>query len=321
MGSCYIPPMPPSPIPAYLKEIARIQSGGEFTEHSFRGVLQKLTQALLPGVDITNEPGRIMPGGAPDYVLKRNAIPLGYIEAKNIDKSLDDGAHRAQLRRYVESLDNLIFTNYLEFRFHRNNEMKPAAAVSIAELRAGKIKPLPQNFVRFADLIQDFGAYQGRTIATAADLARCMADKARMLARVIADALGADEKNAAAASEENSELQRQLKAFRETLIADIRPAEFAGIYAQTVAYGMFAARPSTRNFPNRLGKDANVYLASSELAAVAGVLGRLPSAAEYMAEAGELNTMAADIYRHLKFNEIDLYNESADSVRVAAPAA
>jgi len=86
-----------------------------------------------------------------------------------------------------------------------------------------------------------------------------------------------------------------------------------------VADGASVISTSTRNFPNRLGKDANVYLASSELAAVAGVLGRLPTVAEYLAEAGELNTLSADIYRYLNFNEIESYNKAADSVRVAAP--
>ncbi|MEM7195665.1 MAG: bifunctional aconitate hydratase 2/2-methylisocitrate dehydratase, partial [Pseudomonadota bacterium] len=71
---------------------------------------------------------------------------------------------------------------------------------------------------------------------------------------------------------------------------------------------------STRNFPNRLGKGANVYLASSELAAVAAVLGRLPTVEEYLQEAGELNNMAAEIYRYLNFNEIDSYNEAAGTV-------
>ena len=71
---------------------------------------------------------------------------------------------------------------------------------------------------------------------------------------------------------------------------------------------------STRNFPNRLGKGANVYLASSELSAVAGVLGRLPTVAEYMDVAAELNTMAAEVYRYLNFNEIDHYQQAANSV-------
>ena len=233
--------MSPSAIRAYLKETAAIQSGGEFTEHSFRGALQKLLQAHLPGVDITNEPGRIMEGGAPDYVLKRNQIPLGYIEAKNIDKSLDDKTFRDQFNRYLQSLDNLIFTNYLQFRFHRDAETKPVAVIAIAELHNGKIKPLPENFARFENLIADFGAYQGQTITVADDLAKRMADKARLLAQVIAEALDADEKNGDR-NGESYELQGQLKAFRELLDADIKPSRFAGIYAQTIAYGMFVAR-------------------------------------------------------------------------------
>ena len=71
---------------------------------------------------------------------------------------------------------------------------------------------------------------------------------------------------------------------------------------------------STRNFPNRLGKGANVYLASSELCAIAGVLGRLPTVKEYLKEASQLNTLSADIYRYLNFNEIESYNNAANSV-------
>ena len=85
-----------------------------------------------------------------------------------------------------------------------------------------------------------------------------------------------------------------------------------------VADGATVISTSTRNFPNRLGKDANVYLASSELAAVAGVLGRLPSVAEYLREAGELNAMAGEIYRYLNFNEIDSYVNAAQAKRAAA---
>ncbi len=236
--------MPPSPIPAYLKQLNATHSGGNATEHSFRADLQQLMQELLPDVHITNEPRRIE-CGAPDYVLARDGIPLGYIEAKNVDKSLDDTTHRAQLKRYVESLDNLIFTNYLEFRFHRDGEIKPAASVAIAELSGGKIKPLPQNFAQFADLIANFGAYHGQTITAANDLAGRMAHKARMLAATITEALIRDDRaqaRGARQDEMESALQGQLSAFKKHLIHDLDAAGFADIYAQTVAYGMFAAR-------------------------------------------------------------------------------
>lgn len=76
---------------------------------------------------------------------------------------------------------------------------------------------------------------------------------------------------------------------------------------------------STRNFPNRLGEGANVYLASAELAAVSAVLGKLPTPAEYQEYASKINSMSADIYRYLNFNEIESYQKAADEgKRIAA---
>jgi aconitate hydratase 2/2-methylisocitrate dehydratase len=71
--------------------------------------------------------------------------------------------------------------------------------------------------------------------------------------------------------------------------------------------GASVVSTSTRNFPNRLGKGANVYLASAELAAVASILGRLPTVEEYMKYATRIDSMAADLYRYLNFNEIKSY--------------
>ena len=68
---------------------------------------------------------------------------------------------------------------------------------------------------------------------------------------------------------------------------------------------------STRNFPNRLGQGANVYLASAELAAIASMLGELPSVEQYKKYADDIDAMAADVYRYLNFNEIESYEEAA----------
>ncbi len=70
---------------------------------------------------------------------------------------------------------------------------------------------------------------------------------------------------------------------------------------------------STRNFPNRLGKGANVFLASAEVAAVASIVGKIPSWAEYMAYAGKLNPMAPEIYRYLNFDQLPSFSEKARS--------
>jgi aconitate hydratase 2/2-methylisocitrate dehydratase len=75
---------------------------------------------------------------------------------------------------------------------------------------------------------------------------------------------------------------------------------------------------STRNFPNRLGKGANVFLASAELAAVAAINGKLPTPAEYLEKAKFLDATAADTYRYLNFDQLPEYVESASGVEVSA---
>jgi aconitate hydratase 2/2-methylisocitrate dehydratase len=79
--------------------------------------------------------------------------------------------------------------------------------------------------------------------------------------------------------------------------------------------GATVVSTSTRNFPNRLGDNTNVFLASAELAAVAAVVGKLPTPAEYLEYAGKLNTMGAEIYRYLNFNEIESFQQAADKVK------
>ncbi len=85
-----------------------------------------------------------------------------------------------------------------------------------------------------------------------------------------------------------------------------------------IAPGSTAVSTSTRNFPNRLGTGANVYLASAELAAVASVLGKLPTLAEYMEYAGTIDSMAGDIYRYMNFDQLSDYVEAADQVKAEA---
>ena len=85
-----------------------------------------------------------------------------------------------------------------------------------------------------------------------------------------------------------------------------------------IAPNTTAVSTSTRNFPNRLGDGADVFLASAELAAVAAILGKLPSPAEYLTYAEQLDTMASDIYRYLNFNEIASFQDAAEQALIPA---
>ena len=224
-------------IKEYITELDKHRDNA--TEHTHRPTLQSLLKNLLKDVDVTNEPKQIE-CGAPDFVLTRNKIPLGYIETKDIGKNLDDPAYKEQLGRYTKSLDNLIFTDYLEFRLFRDG--KQVSCARIGEVSGNKIKQGPGNSDAFTNMLKAFAGYQGQTITSANDLAKRMAHKARMLAAVIGKALLEKDNTTGKVRDANNTLQNQLNAFRKYLINEIDAAEFADIYAQTVAYGMFAAR-------------------------------------------------------------------------------
>ncbi|MFA4853653.1 MAG: type ISP restriction/modification enzyme, partial [Bacteroidales bacterium] len=214
---------------------------GISTEHSYRGDLQNLLESIATDVLITNEPTHI-DCGAPDYILTKKNIPVGYIEAKDIGADLNSKNYKEQFDRYRASLSNLIFTDYLNFQLYRDGEF--VLSIAIARIENNKIVGIPQKYEEFQNLIKDFAAHIGQTIKSAEKLSKMMAGKARMLASVIENALkndDADLQNTAHEAENNS-LRDQLTAFKQVLIHDITQKEFADIYAQTIAYGMFAAR-------------------------------------------------------------------------------
>ena len=218
----------------YLDNLNKRYRLGNATEHTFRGDLQQLLESTVPGIAATNEPRRIK-CGAPDYVLTRQDIPVGYIEAKDIGVDLAHKNLKEQFDRYRASLPNLIFTDYLDFHLYIDGQF--VTSVRIGEVRNGAVMPLPEAFATFTNLVRNFCLHVGQTIKSSRKLAEMMAAKARLLADVIGKALVSDE-----ATQENSTLREQMDAFRQILIHDISPAAFADVYAQTIAYGMFAAR-------------------------------------------------------------------------------
>ncbi|HOS46669.1 MAG TPA: hypothetical protein PLQ69_09355, partial [Paludibacter sp.] len=107
-------------IEQYINSISNRYKLGNSTEHSFRGDLQQLIESLVPEIKATNEPKR-QQCGAPDYIITRKEIPLGFIEAKDIGADLDNKLYKEQFDRYRQSLDNLIITDYLTFRLYRDS--------------------------------------------------------------------------------------------------------------------------------------------------------------------------------------------------------
>ncbi len=222
----------------YIESINQRYKLGNATEHTFRGDLQQLIESIVPEIRATNEPKR-QSCGAPDYILTKKDIPVGFIEAKDIgDPDLDGNkktGNKEQFDRYKSSLNNLIFTDYLNFHLCRDGQI--VMKIQIGQVTEKGIKPIIENFATFEAFIKDFCTHIGQTIKSSKKLAEMMAGKARLLSDVIEKALTSDE-----SSHDDSTLKSQMEAFKQILIHDITPKGFADVYAQTIAYGMFAAR-------------------------------------------------------------------------------
>ncbi|MFR9543837.1 MAG: N-6 DNA methylase [Rikenellaceae bacterium] len=222
-------------IQEYIKDLNTQYATGNATEHSYRPALKSLLDTLLPKHTIVNEPKR-SECGAPDYIIQKDDIPTAFIEAKDFAKSNDLGGrkeNKEQFDRYKKSLDNIIFTDYLDFWLYEGGEF--VDSVKIAEVKGDKIVATSDSEEKFISLINKLANASPQKITSSTRLAEIMAGKARLLADVIERALTQEDA-------EQSEIYGQMIAFREVLISDLEPNTFADIYAQTIAYGMFAAR-------------------------------------------------------------------------------
>lgn len=222
----------------YLNGIIRKVKTGKTTEHSFRGDLQDFIERIVIGIQAINEPRR-QKCGAPDYIIQKKNIPIGYIEAKDIDKNLDIIEKSEQLNRYRGSLNNLILTNYIEFRYFVDGEK--VYTIKVADIENGSIKVNPKEYDKLVSLIRNFCDYQVQTIKSPKQLANLMAQKAVMIRDVIISSL---EKNS------ESSLVSQRNAFKQILLHDLTDHTFADMYAQTIAYGLFVARLNDTTLEN-----------------------------------------------------------------------
>lgn len=229
-------------IAEYIKQINEQFGTGIAHEHSYRPMLQQLLSEMLPTFVVTNEPARIE-CGAPDFIISssKTNTPVFYVEAKDIDDRDLDGRkeNKEQFTRYKKSLDYIIFTDYLDFHLYENGEW--VKNVRLAEVQGDKIVLCNENLEDFIALVNHIASTKPSKITSAKRLAIQMAAKARILASTINNAFCLAEEDSKSA-EKNKQLQGQLDAFRKVLINDLTPQGFADIYAQTVAYGMFAAR-------------------------------------------------------------------------------
>jgi len=212
---------------SYLKSIQKnLEKGSERTHYP---ALKDLLDERASGIDAAiEEKGN--KAGIPDFTVKRRELLVGYVEAKDVGLDLDVVEKTEQLKRYREAFSNLVLTNYLEFRWYVDGKCRLKEV--LADRHGNKLELLEVDKV--AVLLEQFLNFTGEVVRNPEELARQMARLTKAIRLATVTAL----------EEESSDGElRQLKqGFSEVLLPDIADGEFADMYAQTISYGLFAAR-------------------------------------------------------------------------------
>ena len=269
------------PVNEYIAALRSQLATDRALEGAHRPALATLLERLRPGATAVNEPSRIE-CGAPDIAITRAGVAIGYVECKDIDADLRKTEKSEQLKRYREALPNLILTDYLEFRWYVEGKLQREACLGRLEADGRTLRTTHDGMESVLELLRAFAEHDAPQIGTAKELAQRMASLARMIRHATLEVLkaeggtgdvargtGVPPVNGPVVHDRDSHATRcgtgvppvnstplherdahatpgplhaQLQAFREVLVPGLSEDDFADMYAQTIAYGLFAAR-------------------------------------------------------------------------------
>ena len=219
----------------YLKSLQADLARGNASEHTHRPALKTLLESLAERLTATNEPRQVTDCGKPDMAVYQGPVLLGYLETKDVGVNLAAEEKGPQLKRYREALPNLILTDYLEFRWYVHGERR--AVVSLGTVaQDGKIKSRQEDLAAVGDVLAQFLALKLPSIGTAKELALRMANLAGLMHHAALKTLEIEP--------DTGTLKGWLAAFEKTLVPNLSPEQFSDMYAQTLTYGLFAAKVS-----------------------------------------------------------------------------
>lgn len=229
---------------AYVRRLAALHRLSSASEGSHYGLLQELLEGLGKDRDIRV---LILPlpddNGAPDLRVTRGENGLvGYVEVKQPGTDLERAGKTEQLKRYKEGYPNLLLTDTWEFRLFRDGKDDPIITVNLGpdwldhhrDLASGTA--LEPGISAMRELVDTFFDFEAPGTRSARHLASILARKARLLRKYVEVLLDREE------LPETRELHELQDAARWFLLRDLSPKRFADLYAQTITYGLFAAR-------------------------------------------------------------------------------
>ncbi|MGZ4910808.1 MAG: N-6 DNA methylase [Halobacteriota archaeon] len=221
----------------YLRNIRKSFSKGDYTEMTLRTPLENLISGLDLKCDLTHEPRRMPKLGAPDFKVSKGGALVGYIEAKDLGKNLDNELVSEQIKKYRESIPNIILTDYTRFILLRDAQVIfDVSLLTKADLANPKSSVSDTKIKSFQQLFDSFLGYNVPTITSARVLAEELSKRTKLLKDLAKEQLDADLQRL-----DKSSIYEFSTALSE-LIKDISEDDCADAYAQTITYGLFLAR-------------------------------------------------------------------------------
>ena len=229
---------------AFRRALNKSYATGVATEHSYRPAIQALIQHFAGDFVVINEAAR-QSGNAPDLVVMDGPNVVGYLECKDIGKSLDaieadselsdpktrDGE---QLRRYRASIENLLFTDHLELRRYVRGRRRGPSVKFLNISSVGRIATVKGKNADAGTLVRDFLLSPLQSVKDPSELAQRMASYTRQLRDDIVRMFESGH-----TSDHINDIQA---AFKQSLLPRLSNSEFADMFSQTLAYGLFASR-------------------------------------------------------------------------------
>ena len=240
----------------YFQEVRKIYLGGDYTEMTFRTAFETLIESLNHDYDLIHEPKRVHNLGAPDFKAFVGSANIGYIETKNLGENLDIILESIQLKKYIESIDNIILTDYTRFILIRKGQkVMDFNLFSLMDLKNTHFTISDGNINTFIEFIVEFFNYKLNTIKDADELARELAKKSKLLKDMVKEQLTQDIR-----TKDESTLSPIYDFYLgiKSLIKDLKIEDGADAYAQTVAYSLFLARKNSSGDIDRISAYAHI---------------------------------------------------------------
>jgi len=237
----------------YIQSISSKFLHEETSEMGYRTDFEILLKGIFDTIKVTrlDHDAKARQGNKPDFVVLNHDIPILYIETKDIGVSLDKVEKSDQMRRYY-GYANLVLTDYAEFRFYRNG-LRYEDPIKIAnyDLKTRTITAIPANYEHVAKTLIDFTQSHKEPIKSGKHLSKIMGGKAQRIRDNVRHFL-------AIKSDKNTEITRVYETIKKLLVHDLTEDAFADMYAQTLVYGLFAARyhdETPANFTRQEARD------------------------------------------------------------------